>query len=507
MERSERNVKKSDDTGEGLSGGDEGTRGAPESGPLSEETLEGVLGERDALRVQLFQLDHSLAIRLVRGYWGLVNRWLPKGTGRRRVYDRLRGGVWKLGWAMRRWGRQGHIAACPETGEGSREAPSVPRSRDDLSLGVLRRLEQESRSELASIILSGTELREDEGQRPTQIVRELSRRHVPVVFGYWRWETGYWLPQNRLSEGIAQIPLDVMTSHPRVIADAFADCTRIALFTFPHPSFFELQATLNAAGWVTLYDVLDDWEEFHRVGQAVWYDREFEEHLVRSVDAVFVVNECLADRIKSLGASDPMVVANGLRPGIDRIRSPRLLPRGSVTVGYFGYLSPAWFDWDLLRESALARPDWIFYLVGYGVDVDAMGLPENVVFLGKVDQRELAAIAANWDVAIIPFKSDKLAEGADPIKTYEYLAMDLPVVVTGVNAPPGADALVDRATGLEDFLGSLERAHQGRKDFSEQRRSYAAANTWSDRVDQILEVVEEGRQRVREKRFLSGSVG
>ena len=29
---------------------------------------------------------------------------------------------------------------------------------------------------------------------------------------------------------------------------------------------------------------------------------------------------------------------------------------------------------------------------------------------------------------MIPFKPDRLAAGADPVKTYEYLAMGLPVV-------------------------------------------------------------------------------
>ena len=68
-------------------------------------------------------------------------------------------------------------------------------------------------------------------------------------------------------------------------------CERIALFEFPHPGFFETLSAANSAGWITVYDVLDDWEEFHRVGQAIWYDEPFERHLITACDAVFAINE------------------------------------------------------------------------------------------------------------------------------------------------------------------------------------------------------------------------
>ena len=47
--------------------------------------------------------------------------------------------------------------------------------------------------------------------------------------------------------------------------------------------------------------MLDDWEEFHRVGQAIWWDEEFERHLVGACDAVFGINEVLAGRLRDLG--------------------------------------------------------------------------------------------------------------------------------------------------------------------------------------------------------------
>ncbi|PYQ55081.1 MAG: hypothetical protein DMF53_28585, partial [Acidobacteria bacterium] len=352
-------------------------------------------------------------------------------------------------------------------------------------------------------IFSGTQLLESEGQRPTQLALALARRGIPVVFVYWRWWENEWRPQDRLEEGIVQIPIDVVVRRPEMLTAAFEGLERIALFELPYPGFFETLAAASSAGWITVYDVIDDWEEFHRVGQAVWWDEEFERHLIGACDAVFAINEPLAARVRALGGPGVELLGNGLKAGIAEVREPRPLARGEVTVGYFGYLAGAWFDWELIAEAAVRRPAWRFYLIGYGGSPEGTALPKNVELLGKQPQPDLAAFAANWDVAVIPFKPDRLAVGADPIKTYEYLAMGLPVVVTGVHPPAGAESLVDRAEGVEDFLRAIERAaaRQGPAEAAA-RRAFAAGCTWDHRLESLLAALAAGRQRVAEKRAL-----
>ncbi len=362
---------------------------------------------------------------------------------------------------------------------------------------------RESGARQVVTIFSATQLLESEGQRPTQIALALARRSVPVVFVYWRWWDNEWRPQDRLGDGIVQIPIDVVNRRPEMIANAFEGLERIALFEFPHPGFFETLSTANSAGWITVYDVLDDWEEFHRVGQALWYDDPFERHLIGACDAVFAINGFLAGRIRELGGSMVEVVGNGLKPGLEVVRGARPLERGEVTVGYFGYLAGAWFDWELIAEAARRRPSWRFYLIGYGGSPEGIELPATVQLLGKQPQTDLAAYAANWDVAVIPFKPDRLAAGADPIKTYEYLAMGLPVVATGVYPPSGGEAFVTRAEGVEDFLREIERAaaRKGEEEI-EARRAFAASCTWDHRLESLLASIAAGRQRVAEKRGL-----
>jgi polysaccharide pyruvyl transferase CsaB len=461
--------------------------------PRWREQRDLLLAERNDLARRLDAFERTIAYGIASRFWKAMRRLLPEGSRRRALYRVARRALAPL--AGRGAGVQPTAALDPP-------GASAPDPRSDLL--AFEDAVRGSGARQVVAIFSATALVESEGQRPTQLALALAARGIPVVFVYWRWWDTEWRPQDRLEQGIVQIPIDVVAQRPEMVTGALGGLDRLALFEFPWPGFFETVAAANAAGWVTVYDGLDDWEEFHRVGQAVWYEAAFESHLVTTCDAVFAINEELARRLRGLGATAVEVVGNGFRPGLEVVREPRPLERGEVTVGYFGYLAGAWFDWELVAAAAARRPGWRFYLVGYGGEPDGVPLPPNLRLLGKQPQADLAAFAANWDVAIVPFKADRLASGADPIKTYEYLAMGLPVVTTGVYPPPGGEAFVRRVEGVEAFVAALAAAAGDRGDTAA-RRAFAASCTWDSRLDALLGSVAAGRQRVAEKRALAGT--
>jgi polysaccharide pyruvyl transferase CsaB len=474
------------------------------------EQREILLRETHDLDRRLTAFERTLAYRIVSRFWRLMRQAFPEGSRRHRLYRLGRRAVGRLlgaGEAAGAAWKEGTGGAAASPGAVASGNPP-PDFRADL-LHFEERVRAAGSPQVVAIF-SGTQLLESEGQRPTQLALALAARGVPVVFVYWRWWDHEWRPQDRLEEGIVQIPIDVVTRRPEILTGAFAGRERIALFEFPHPGFFETLSAANSAGWITVYDVIDDWEEFHRVGQAIWWDEELERHLIGACDAVFCINGFLQERVRGLGGlgGDAERVGNGLKPGLGEIREPRPLARGEVTVGYFGYLAGAWFDWELIAEAARRRPAWRFYLIGYGGSPEGVELPANVERLGKQPQEDLAAFAANWDAALIPFKPDRLAAGADPIKAYEYLAMGLPVVTTGVYPPAGGEAFVTRAEGVEELLAAVERAAaEGGPEAAAAapRRAFAAGCTWDHRIEAMLGSIAAGRQRVAEKRALFSS--
>lgn len=434
---------------------------------------QAVLEELAETRRQLEMLRSSRVVRLVERYWG----WL--GRVRRHLHPT----------PAPRGEKPPALAPASPVAETPHVVPPPAELVSPSPWSGMAEFEQVARAQGVkgvALVLSGTQLRTDEGQRPMELSFALARQGFAVVFGYWRWSPHERCPQNRLGEGIFQVPLDELTAAPEVL-DRFAWChQRLLLVEFPHPSFVPFAAAAARRGWYVIYDVLDDWAEFHRVGQASWFEPTAERQLVELAARVTAVTPALTHRLQTLGAGQVTVVPNGLRPEVAAVTTSMPLQRGDVTVGYFGYLAGAWFDWELVLAAARLRPSWRFYLVGYGGAPEGGTLPDNVVLLGKQPRHALAALAANWDVGIVPFRAEALAAGADPIKTYEYLAMGLPVVVTGVFPPAGAEAFVERVDSVEGFVNALERAARRPTREAELRRTWAAAHTWDARLAALL---------------------
>lgn len=423
-----------------------------------------------------------LTERIARSLWRIMKRIFPAGSAGRLALYRLRQ----------------RVESSTQIG-GPR--PQLP---IDGYLEEFIQTVQEIKANRIVIILASTKLDVDEGQRSTNLVLEFAARNIPCIFGYWRWDQELWVSQDRIDEGILQVPVDVLANWPETYLRDITCDERILLIEFPHPSFFKILSEANAAGWITIYDVVDDWEEFHLVDQAIWYDADFEHHLINAVDAVTVVNRTLQQLIRLRSDKTPAIVPNGLSEDVVVLDAERPLERGRITVGYFGYLAGAWFDWDLVVKVAYRNPDWQIYLIGYGGTPGELSIPNNLHLLGKVPRHELASYAVNWDVSIIPFKPEKLAAGADPIKSYEYMAMGLPVVMTGVYPPVGTERLLRRVEGPYAFEEAIRAEAAEKERLADVRIEFAKRSTWAKRLETLLGSIEEGDQRIAEKRALFG---
>ncbi len=462
----------------------------------SAELAERLEGTRATLRDVSDRLEQvwaspywRLLVRITSSRWVLAGWRLVPGFLKRLV----------KGWAgASAAGTSGEEhATTVSTPEGSaptppRDAAAVYRSEGELAVELERFLERVNSgdSERLALWVSGVKYVASEGQRVTQMVRALTQDGVPCLLVYFRWQSERGDPVPRGTHPLLfQIPMDVFDRlKEMVFGFPFRnDLHRTAVMEFPHPSTFQWINEFNLAGWKTVYDVIDDWPEFHRAGKAIWYEDAVERYLCRNAGAVAVVAPPLADQVRSwVPGRDVAIVPNGVDPdSFSHDVETVPLQRGEVTVGYFGYLAQAWFDWNLLADAARKRPTWKFHIIGYG-EPPAAQLPSNVELLGKVKHHLLPAYTANWDVGIVPFQRGTLSAGADPIKVYEYLHLGLPVVATGV--PHVGDYPGVRAVGAdEDFVAALEAAAHEPFPRDEARR-FVASSTWLERGRTLLDL-------------------
>jgi SAM-dependent methyltransferase/glycosyltransferase involved in cell wall biosynthesis len=349
---------------------------------------------------------------------------------------------------------------------------------------------------------SGTiHVQEKRGNRPIRLTRVYLESERPVFFNYWRWRSED-PPPEWGHPLLLQSPVDVTpTLIDRLLEADFGGKRKLMFASFPHELMVRALSRANQNGWVTIYDARDDWEEFHKVGMAKWYDPGFERFLIRHADLVTAVSRPLARKVAWMGdRADVEVVPNGLDSKFPAPPGPRA-PVDPPTVGYFGHLTPKWFDWDLVQRAAKQHPDWRFELAGHQAPED-LPLPENVELLGLLSHADLAELSCRWSFAIIPFKTSALGEAVDPIKVYEYLHLGLPVLASYMPQMRDYPATVI-AESRDDFLALLPTM-TGRALDPEVVRPWLAENTWEVRAARYSELARRVETANRDGNGIKG---
>ena len=366
-----------------------------------------------------------------------------------------------------------------------------PSSIEEFNRDLQRFLADVSQCDADEVVFmfSGTTyVQELRANRPIRLTRDLLSRKTPVIFNYHRWRRTEEIPPYQ-GDLLLQIPIDITQ---KILGDIskfdLGEKKKIFIVSYPHPIIPKVLNRFRINGWITIYDARDEWEEFEKVGQAKWYKTSNEKYIVHNVDHVTAVSWPLARKLDQFAPSKPVdVVPNALSP---HFLSAGYKWRGDkqTRIGYFGHLTDSWFDWDSLKEIAKRRPHFQFEIIGHSEPEDLV-VPENIIILGPKNHAEINEIAAGWSVAIIPFKMGPLADGVDPIKIYEYMALELPTVSFRMPQIDDYPATIT-VENIEDFCSALD-------EFSNYRprkgslKSWLQENRWGDRVDHFLQLANE----------------
>jgi UDP-galactopyranose mutase len=247
-----------------------------------------------------------------------------------------------------------------------------------------------------------------------------------------------------------------------------------------------------------IYDCMDALTHFKYAPPQL---AEREEALLQHADVVFCGGVSLyrarADKHRNIHCFPSSVdAAHFARPGgthgAEDIQAGVPRPR----LGYCGVIDER-IDLDLVSESARARPDWQFVLVGPIVKIEPTQVPvlPNVHHFGQQPYAELPRFMAGWDVAIMPFALNDATRFISPTKTLEYLAADRPVVSTPVADVVAAYAgVVEIASNSAEFVAACERLLNETGDAREARRAAmrrcVATTSWEKTAGEMWALVE-----------------
>jgi teichuronic acid biosynthesis glycosyltransferase TuaH len=172
------------------------------------------------------------------------------------------------------------------------------------------------------------------------------------------------------------------------------------------------------------------------------------------------------------------------------------LPADKKIICYMGNICYR-LDYDLLKKLAAKHYDKIVLMIGpCTVDTyktSGFSSMRNVVFTGKKDLKELPAYLQHSDCAIIPFLCNQLTKSIYPLKINEYLSAGKPVVTTAFSEDIRSfNSVAYMSANHDEFLRNVDKAiTTDSQQLRKSRMLYAANNSWPDRAQQFIDIVDE----------------
>lgn len=244
-----------------------------------------------------------------------------------------------------------------------------------------------------------------------------------------------------------------------------------------------------------VYENIDNWET--SLGTSI-FDEQSLFTILKLSDALVGTAKPLIKQLrnysKKIGIKTdihyiPNAVNDTLFDVYKEYQKPNDFISGEKTLIYYGSLWGEWFDWDLIYGIAKKFPSYSILLIGEKENIPekVKNAPENVHFLGIKSQSELPAYLAFSDVALLPFKVDKIGEYVSPLKIFEYIAMGKMVLSTKL---PEVIGYPNTYVGdsLQEWVKCLKNIQKEKIDLDSSAK-FIEKNNWYDRCVKILQAI------------------
>jgi glycosyltransferase involved in cell wall biosynthesis len=239
--------------------------------------------------------------------------------------------------------------------------------------------------------------------------------------------------------------------------------------------------------------------------------KSIERYIFKRAGAIIVVSDFLKEKIRERGISGTKiyVIPNGVDPALfnpakvhNHLRKQWGIDKHTVVLGFIGWFV-AWHNLELLIETfgqIAKNKKVVLVLIGDGVLKERLqqiaqdcGVKNKVIFPGAVPYEQVPEYIATMDICVIPGSN----EYRSPIKLFEYMAMEKPVVAPRLK--PIQDVIQDREEGilfspndresLKESLIFLIDCQEKRKIIGQNARNkIIAKHTWRQNAEQIVEI-------------------
>ncbi len=170
-----------------------------------------------------------------------------------------------------------------------------------------------------------------------------------------------------------------------------------------------------------------------------------------------------------------------------------ILHKGKPIVCYYGALAK-WFDYDLIKKiAATDKYSVVLFGIKYDESYDEnISDEKNIYFMGSRDYKVLKNYARCCDVLTIPFVINSITRATSPVKVFEYMALEKPIVTTDMNECRKYNSVLI-AHNHDEFISKLDEAIalSKNKDYIATLNREAMENDWSMKAAAIVELIKK----------------
>lgn len=339
-------------------------------------------------------------------------------------------------------------------------------------------------------------------QRPHFLAQHLSKSHETLVLYPYSWRRTHLVKNER--EFVSLYPffrlplggrfafiraLNVLLL--RLLASLFIKWHRPDIVWISSAELFEYLPKHLSANLV--YDCMDDVLAFPSNASRKNSLAASEIELVKSSSSVFCSSENLRDKlIVRVGYPEKYsIVYNAFDISAFSAVSVDIEPKkngGRTVLGYVGTIS-SWLDFDALVKVVDAFSSVEIHLLG---PIENLGMPfpqyERILYMGSVRHSDIQSYIVNFDALIMPFQVTDLIQSVDPVKLYEYVFFNKPIVSVSYPEIERFSVFVDFYSTHAQLVAIIEQylAHGFKRKYSDDERiQFTTSNTWFNRVNMI----------------------
>jgi hypothetical protein len=226
--------------------------------------------------------------------------------------------------------------------------------------------------------------------------------------------------------------------------------------------------------------------------------RELESRLLDNCEAVFAVSRLLVEDFRPRTRGKVFYLPNGVEESFlnaGRLPRPANLPADQPILGSVGQVN-ATYDWEYIAELAASLPEARFCFVGEISEsnlnwrrdfVNLVSRTPNFLFLDRHPHEQIPAYMQHFDISMCFLKADDSGDRRSPLRLYDYLTTQKPVISTPVREAYEHLPHIHIAKSAKEAAVLARRILAGDLPVdAAAREQYIGGQTWATRAKQFL---------------------